>query len=132
MAVSERLDEFGDTNVAVITFTDPTQLPAYREHLDVPFPVVADVDRTLYRALGLERGALHEVWSLRTLRLYASLLRRGRRLKRTTEDTRQLGADVIVRADGRLVRIMRPPRPDARPTVDELVSAVEEARRSGT
>ncbi|NND73836.1 MAG: hypothetical protein HKN44_02415 [Ilumatobacter sp.] len=122
--MSERSEEFGDTEVAVVTFTDPRHLDAYRAHLGVSFPVVADVDRALYRALGLERGTWRQVWSIGTLKLYARLLRRGRRLRRSTEDLRQLGADVVVDADGTIVRLFRPASPDARPTVDDLLAAL--------
>jgi peroxiredoxin len=128
LAVSERHDDFGDAEIAVVTFTEPGRLDGYVDHLGLSFPVVSDVDRSLYRALGIERGTLRAVWSLGTLRQYARLLRRGRRLRRTTEDTRQLGADLVVDADGRIVRVFRPPTPDARPGIDELVAALRAAR----
>ena len=122
--MSERLVEFGDIQVAVVTFTDPARLDAYREHLGVSFPVVTDVNRSLYHALGLERGTRRQVWSVGTLKLYLRLLRRGRRLQAAHEDTRQLGADLVVDGAGRIVRIFRPATPDARPGVDELVAAL--------
>ncbi len=119
-----RIEEFGDTQVAIVTFTDPAHLDAYRAHLDVPFPIVTDVDRRLYRALGLARGTRRQVWSFGTLKMYAQLLRQGRRLRPATDDIRQLGADVVVDRDGRIVAIFRPPTPDARPGVDELLAAL--------
>lgn len=122
--MSERIEEFGPAQVAVVTFTDPDRLDAYRTHLEVPFPVVADIDRTLYRALGVERGSRRQVWSLPTLKMYAELIGKGRRLRRTHEDVRQLGADVVVDANGTIVKIFRPASPDARPTVDDLLAAL--------
>jgi peroxiredoxin len=122
--VSERFEEFGDSHVAVVTFTNPDHLAAYIDHLGIPFPVVTDVDRALYTALGIERGTRRQVWSLGTLKMYAKLLRKGRRMTRTHEDIRQLGADLIVGADGRIVKIFRPASPDARPSVDELLAAL--------
>lgn len=124
LAVSQRLDEFGDAHVAVVTFTDPGRLAAYREQLGIDVMVVSDVDRSLYRALGLERGSRRQVWSLGTLAMYWRLLRSGRRLQKTHEDIRQLGGDVIVGADGRIATIFRPSTPDARPSVDELLAAL--------
>mgnify|MGYP003872793253 CR=1 FL=1 len=44
------------------------------------------------------------------------------------DDTRQLGGDAVFGPDGRLHRVFRPPSPDARPSVDELVGAVGAAR----
>lgn len=121
MAVSRRLDEFGDTGVAVVTFTEPARLAAYREHLGIGVTVVSDVDRALYRALGLVRGSRRQVWSLGTLRQYWHLLRAGRRLQWTRDDIRQLGGDVIVDANGAIATIFRPATPDARPSVDDLL-----------
>jgi hypothetical protein len=127
LAVSERRDEFGDAEIAVVTFTDPQRLSAYVEHLGVTFPVVTDVDRRLYQALGVERGTRRQVWSLGTLKMYGELLRSGRRLRRSHEDIQQLGADVIVTADGTITKLFLPATPDARPGVDELLTALHDA-----
>ena len=121
----DSLDHFGDAQIAVVTFAAPERLAAYRSHLALPFPIVADVDRTLYRLLGAERGSTRQVWSLGTLRMYARLLRQGRRLSRPTEDLRQLGADAVVGRDGRLRYLSLPVTPDARPPIDELVAALD-------
>ena len=137
IAVRDHLDEFGDALPVVITFTDdPMRLAAYRAHLDVHFPVVADVDRALYRVFGAGRGSLRRVWSPGTLVMYARLLRRGRQLHRPMEDTRQLGADAVIDrdegagarpgGDGRLHRLWLPPGPDARPHIEEIIDAVHE------
>lgn len=130
IAVRDHLARLGDALPVVVTFVDdPARLAAYRGHLGVDFPVVADVDRTLYRLLDVGRGSLRRVWSPGTLRLYARLIRRGRRLAAPTEDTRQLGADAVVGPDGRLVRIWRPAGPDLRPGIDELASAIRSLHR---
>jgi AhpC/TSA antioxidant enzyme len=127
IAVRDHLDQLGDTLPVVITFTDdPTRLAAYRAHLDVHFPVVADVDRVLYRLFGAGRGSLRRVWSPGTLMMYARLLRRGRQLHRPMEDTRQLGADAVIDRDGLLHRLWLPPGPDARPHIEEIIDAVHE------
>jgi hypothetical protein len=126
IAVRDRLAEFGDAEVAVVTFAVPERLAAYRAHLDLPFDVVADVDRTLYALLGAERGTNRQVWSLGTLRLYARLLRRGRRLQRPTgDDIHQLGADAVVGRDGVLRMVSLPATPDARPPIDDLLAALD-------
>ena len=130
IAVRDHLDQLGDTLPVVITFADdPSRLAAYRTYLDLEFPVVADVDRTLYRVLGAGRGSFFRVWSPGTIAMYARLVRRGRRLHAPTEDTRQLGADAVIDRDGRLHRLWLPPTPDARPAVDEIVDAVRELDR---
>jgi hypothetical protein len=124
LAVSEHLDRLGDTQPVVITFTDdPARQAAYGPHLGVDFPVLTDPDRRLYRLLGAGRGSFLRVWSPGTLAMYARLVRRGRRLRIPTDDTRQLGADALVDASGRLRHLWLPDGPDARPTIDEIVIA---------
>ena len=123
--MSEHLDRFGDAEVVVVTFADPARLAAHRDHLGVPFRFVADTDLTLYRLVGAERGDRRQVWSIGTLRLYGRLIRNGRRLRRPTEDIRQLGADLVVGRDGRIRYLSLPPTPDARPSVSELIHALD-------
>ncbi len=130
IAVRDHLDQLGDALPVVVTFTDdPRRLAAYREHLDIEFPVLADADRVLYDLLGAGRGSIRKVWSPGTLAMYARLLLKGRRLRAPTEDTRQLGADAIIGRDGRLGRVWLPPSPDARPSIEAIVDAVYESER---
>ena len=121
----DRIDHFGDATVAVVAFAAPERLAAHRRHLAAPFPFVSDPERTLYRLLGAERGTRRQVWSAGTMRLYARLLRDGRRLQRPTEDIRQLGADAVVGRDGRLRYLALPASPDARPPIDDLIAALD-------
>lgn len=121
---------FGEALIAVVTFADaPERLAAYRRHLGLHragIPVLADRDRSVYALLGAGRGSLRRVWSPGTLAMYARLLRQGRRLQRTADDTRQLGADAVVDRAGRLHRVWLPSGPDRRPSVDELIEAVQD------
>lgn len=115
----------------VVTFTDDVgRLDAYGEHLGIDFPILADPERSLYRAVGARRGSLRRVWSPGTLAMYVRLLRRGRRLRPPTEDTRQLGADLLIGADGRLRRVWLPEGPDLRPSIEELAAAVQDLAHS--
>jgi peroxiredoxin len=125
LAVGEHLDRFGDAEIVVVTFADPARLAAHRAHLGVPFRFVSDTERTLYRLVGAERGSRRQVWSVGTLQMYGRLLRRGRRLRRPTEDVRQLGADVVVGRDGRVRYLALPSTPDSRPSVEALIQALD-------
>ena len=124
LAVREHIGHFGDANIVIVTFAAPGRLAAHREHLDIPFTVVADIDREMYRLLGAERGSRRQIWSLGTLRMYVGLVRRGRRLRKPTEDVHQLGADAVVGRDGRLRYLSLPSTPDARPPVADLIAAL--------
>ena len=121
VAVRAHLDQFGDAVVVIVTFARSERLAAYRERLQIPFPVLADVDRTLYRLFGAHRATTRKAYSIGTIRMYASLIRAGARLTRTTDDVRQLGADAIVGRDGRLTYLALPPSPDTRPPIADLI-----------
>ena len=125
IAVRDHLDQFGDARIAVVTFAAHERLAAYRRHLRLPFDVVADTDRTLYRLLGAERGRRRQVWSAGTIGMYARLIRAGRRLRRPTEDIRQLGADAVIGRTGTLRYLSLPSTPDARPPISELIAALD-------
>ena len=125
IAVRDHLGQLGDALPVVITFVDdPARLVAYRAYLGVAFPVLADTDRVLYHLLGAGRGSIRDVWSPGTIKMYVRLIRRGRRLRIPTDDTRQLGADAVLDRDGRLHRVWLPPSPDSRPTLEEVAAVI--------
>lgn len=124
----DRLDDLGDrTDVALITFTSRANLAEYEDTHDLGFPVLMDPDRSGYAAYGLGRGSLRRMYSWPVLRTYAEILRQDgfSQLKRTTEDTRQLGGDFVVGPDGLLRYGFWGEGPDQRPSVDELIDALQ-------
>ncbi len=126
----DRLDELGDsTEIALITFSDPDVLGAYQESHDLPFPILTDRDRSVYRAFGLGRGSFGRVWGWKAVRRYAEIVKdRGfGELRRPTEDTRQLGGDFVIAPDGTLAWGFWSEGPDDRPSVDELIAQVRAA-----
>ncbi len=93
--------------------------------LDVPFPVLVDLDREAYTAWGLGRASLATIFlDPKVWRTYAKALGNGERLRRGGRDTLQLGGDFVVDAHG-AVAYARPQRRDARPPVGELLEVVE-------
>ncbi len=125
IVVRDHLVQFGDAAIVIVTFAAPERLAAHRDHLAIPFTIVTDVDRRLYRLLGAERGSNRQIWSLGTLRIYTRLLLRGRHLRKPTEDIHQLGADAVIGRDGRLRYLSLPSTPDARPPVSDLIAALD-------
>ena len=125
IAVRDHFEQFGDARIAVVTFANPERLAAYRQHLRLPFEVVADVDRKLYQLLGAERGTNRQIWSAGTIRMYLRLAFAGRRVRWPTEDIHQLGADAVIGRDGTLRYLSLPSTPDARPPVSELIAALD-------
>lgn len=127
-----RLAELGaDTDVVLITFTSPELAVRYSERLELPFPVLIDEDRTVYRSYGLGRGSFARVWGWRTIKRYFEIFRKEglNGLRMPTEDTLQLGGDFVIAPDGTLAYQFQGEGPDDRPSVDELVQAMDRTRR---
>ncbi len=124
----DRLSQFGDTEVVVVTFTRQRNLAGYRRRYVDPLTVVTDENRVLYRAFDFGRGRLWRVWGWRTIRRYMQLFRSGdanvNRHFSIDGDTLQLGGDVVIGRDGRIAWIYRGAGPDDRPTIDELIEQV--------
>ena len=88
-AVRDQLDAFGsDTDVALITFSDPDHLEPYLQRQGLAFPVLSDPDRTTYQAFGIGRGTVLRVWGWRMARRYVEIYREHgfQRPERATED----------------------------------------------
>ncbi|MGH1491930.1 MAG: AhpC/TSA family protein [Acidimicrobiales bacterium] len=127
--MSDRLDELGtDTAVAMITFTDPENLAGYSAMHDLPFPILVDNDRVSYRAYGLGRGSVARVYGWSVARRYLQILRADGvgALSKPTEDTLQLGGDFVIGPDGSLIYGYWGAGPDDRPSVDELIAALNQ------
>lgn len=127
--MSEHLDRLGDAEVAVVFFDSTDRLSDYRRSFDIPdrINLLADPDRIAYRALGIGRGPWWRVWGPKVVLGYLRLVRQGRSYQRhaSGSDTLQLGGDAVIGADGRFTYVFRPPDPDARPPVEDLIAAVE-------
>jgi hypothetical protein len=111
--------------VVVVTFWAPERAAELRRAYDLPFPVLVDGERAVYRRYGLGSGHPRDFLSARALAAYGRALRRGgwRRLHRPVEDPRQLGGDFVVAADGRLSLVHVTRHPGDRPSVAELLAA---------
>jgi len=125
--VRDRLGEFGDATVAVVSFSAPEQVAAYQGRLLAPLDVLIDEQRVAYTAFGLGRGSVLRVWGPKAWWAYAGLLRRGRKFERPTEDTLQLGGDFVIDGEGQVRYAYRSEDPSDRPPVDELIAAVRAA-----
>lgn len=133
-AVSRHLPAMNPVRAAVVTFSPVEGLARYRRHLGIDrglgaLPVLSDIDRVVYRRLDLERAPLHRVYNPRTLLMYARGLLSGRRIRLPVDDTRQLGADVVLDRTGLVVSVTRSSSPDDRPSMDTLARLVTSARR---
>ena len=127
--MSEQLDDTAE--LVLLTFTTADLLDEYQERRDLSLPILIDANRDVYAAYGLGRGSIGRVWGWATLRRYAQILRSSGRgmadLVSATEDTRQLGGDFVIAPDGRLSWGYWSEGPADRPSVDDVLEAVERA-----
>ena len=111
-------------DVLVVTFEAGPMALAYAREAELPFPIVVDADRALYRAYGMLAGKKRDLWGPATVLAYFRLFARGRRLRRPTGDTEQLGGDVLIDPAG-VVRLHHVGSgPADRPAVDALLAIV--------
>lgn len=109
-----------------IAFAGRERLERYGEEMGLPFPLLHDPDREAYRAYGMDRGGLWDVWGPSTWWAYLELFLRGRRWRGIQADPGQLGGDVIVDPEGRIAYLHRSRRPEDRPDAEEVVRRLEE------
>ena len=120
MQVLSRRDEL--PRIAVITFAEPPLLGRFARELRIDVELYGDPERRLYDELSFGRGSFARVWlDPRVWARYAALTLRGRHPRPPEQDTLQLGGDLIVDADGRIVWLYRSRGPEDRPDPDEVV-----------
>lgn len=123
---ADRLDQLGAEAVFVVHDDAESVRGQLLDGLDVPFPVLLDEQRGAYTAWGLTRASWAGIWlDPGVWRAYARLLRSGERLRSAGRDTRQLGGDFVIAAEGRIA-YSRPQRRDDRPPVGELLNRVRD------
>ena len=116
--------------VLAVGFSPAPALAALAERLGWTGPFLVDEQRVLYRRLEFGRAPLWRVYSRGTMARYAAAARRGVRLPRTVEDTRQLGGDALLQ-DGVVVMRWLPRSPDDRADPATLVDAASMRRHHG-
>jgi hypothetical protein len=107
--------------LVMVGFGPPERVAATAASLGWQGEALADPERVLYRRLGLGRASLRAVYTPATLAFYARALRRGVRLERSEEDTRQLGGDAVL-VDGVVRWLWQSASPDDRPSAEEVVA----------
>ena len=129
--MNERFDEFGPgVELALVTFTDPKYLRAYRRRTGWNHSILIDQDLSTYRQFGYGRGSMWRIYGWRALQRYYSILRRDGlgTLERATEDTLQLGGNVVIGPEGTTSWVYRGAGPDDRPSFDRLLTEVQRAQ----
>ena len=117
------MDEL-DLRVAVVSFAEPVTLELYSRASPYPFEFYGDHEREAYAAFGFGRGSVARVWlDPRVWVAGARGVSRGGHTGLPSEDTLQLGGDVLADADGIVTWVYPSDGPDDRPDVAEIAAA---------
>ena len=108
--------------VLAVSFEPRDRLFQLTRQLALPFPLLSDPERDVYRAYRLERANLLRLISPGTVLAYVKLLA-GRQLYHLRwSDLRQLGGDFVIHEQGAIRFEHRSAAPHDRPSVDLLIA----------
>ena len=125
----KEFEEHG-VSIVVISFADPERLSHYQGVHAWPFTLLADPQREAYSHFGFKLLTWDRVFSWATVKVYAHLLWRGRKIERYgRDDYFQSGGDLLIDREGRLYFAHHSRGPADRPEVGQLLEEVRKARR---
>jgi len=132
--VARTLEDFSKKGAAILFVVQakPPVLERFLKEFPQPFAMACDPDRNLYKEFRLERVSWLTFFRPKVIWGYLRLMFRGQKVRApyTEEDVQQLGGDFILNQTGKVVYEFRSQDPTARPTMNELLDAMETATRN--
>lgn len=117
-----------DIHIVVVTFEAESMARGYADEMAVPWPLLIDETREVYRAYGMLAGDVWNVWGPSAWWAYLKEFARGRLPRKPHADVMQLGGDVLIDPAG-IVRFHHIGKgPADRPSVRTLVRARQTSR----
>ena len=112
--------------VIAISFESRQRLFQLSRQMQLPFPLLSDPERDVYRAYGLHSGRLSRVLAPGTIWAYMKLLAKGRLYHFRVSDFRQLGGDFVIDAEEIIRFEHRSSAPHDRAAVQRLLEVLAE------
>ena len=112
-------------SVVVVSFEPRDRLFQLARQLQLPFPLLSDPERDVYRAYGLRRGRLLQLLSPGTVLAYIGFLAKGRRYHLRRSDLLQLGGDFVIDGRGITQYEHRGDAPHERPSVEQILAVLD-------
>lgn len=113
-----------DINVLLVSFEPLERVRHYVVEDEFEWPILSDESHQLYLAYGLGRSSVMRTWlSPRTIAYYCKAVFRGKKIRRPTSDTGQLGGDFLIDPAGRIAFAFRSTEPADRPGVRQILEA---------
>lgn len=111
-------------HIVIISFTSSvSSARQWINETQCPFKLYCDPHRHLYRYFGFPANAYARVWNVETLDYYVEQKLSGKKLPTKldeNDDPNQMGGDVIISRDGRVIWMQRSKSPTDRPSVQQL------------
>jgi peroxiredoxin len=124
-----------EIEVCVVTFDAGPMAEAYVRETALPWPLLRDETRQLYRSYQMDRADWWAIYGPASIWHYLRLLFQGRRLQRPGSDWRQLGGDVLIDPTGVIRLHFVSSSPHDRPTIESILAVMEanhDARQPGS
>ena len=116
--------EIRRTNILVVGFEKEQRARDWMRRAQVTYPFLLDLDRTVYRAYGLERSILR-AWHPRVLWFYFKRFLKGKGVPIFRADPSQLGGDVLIDREGYIRLNYLSKDSMDRPSVAKLLAAID-------
>jgi hypothetical protein len=114
------------TDVLVVTFESPERAQAYVAEYDLPWPLVVDSEKTLYRVFSMQDTTTWNLFRPSNWGKYIRLLFKGLRVHAPTDNVKQLGGDVVVDAKGVIRLHYVSAGPTDRPSMETLLEVLRQ------
>ena len=122
--------EFSKQNVkiVVVTFEDSFLSRSYVEETSLPWPLIIDENRELYRSYGMLSASFWDIWGPRTWLAYLKEIIKGQKLKKSEADIMQRGGDVLIDPNGIIQMHHVGEGPADRPSVEMILKMIKGGR----
>jgi len=117
-----KMDEAG-LQAVLVGMGDPGQAEAFRRELELPFPLVCDTEKALYKAYGLRRATIAQTASPKILVKGMAAMLAGHKLGIPARDPLQMGGAFLIDTSGTIRWSYLAKDVSDYPSVDVLVEA---------
>ncbi len=111
-------------HIVIISFTSSIDSARqWKNETQCSFNIYCDRDRCLYRHFGFPANAYARVWNIETLDYYVEQKLSGKQLPTKldkNDDSNQMGGDVVISKQGRIIWVYKSKSPTDRPSVKQL------------
>jgi peroxiredoxin len=127
MQLRDHEEEFSRQNakIVVVTFEDRPSSRRYVEETALPWPLMIDETRELYRSYGMLPGSFWDIWGPRTWLAYLKEIIKGQKLRKSEADVMQRGGDVLIDPDGIVQMHHVAKGPAYRPRVETILQVID-------